>query len=95
MKFDRKKSERQARERKAVLDALTPAENAETLAGHLQTIPAYLLAAVIRHEVDIRTLISAELSNRGLNEAADWVGFDIAGTQHKMRASVYAGTYRG
>jgi hypothetical protein len=44
----------------------------------LQTFPAFLLAAVVRGELDLNVLAKRELASRGLNHDGRWVGFDRA-----------------
>lgn len=49
-----------------------------TLRDYLQTIPAPLLAEVACGRVDIARLVRAELADRGLDVAGNWVGFGEA-----------------
>jgi len=45
---------------------------------HLQTIPAEILAAVARGEIDLNKVARTELALRGLDWSAKWVGFPEA-----------------
>ena len=42
------------------------------------TIKSELLAQAVRGEIDLNKLAKQELANRGLNDKAEWVGFDNA-----------------
>lgn len=48
---------------------------AQVFADHLQCVPASVIAAAVRGEMDVMQLLRAELANRGLNSQAHWVGF--------------------
>ncbi|AZD86582.1 hypothetical protein C4K14_3759 [Pseudomonas chlororaphis subsp. aureofaciens] len=50
----------------------------ETADMYLQTIPASILAAVVRGEVDLNELAWRELTSRGMNSEGKWVGFQEA-----------------
>lgn len=50
----------------------------ETAEMYLQTIPANILAAVVRGDVDLNELARHELTSRGLNPEGEWVGFQEA-----------------
>lgn len=59
----------------------------ETADQYLQTFPAYILAAVIRGEVDLNELCKDALAGRGLNLDCKWVGFDEAKRQLDERSN--------
>lgn len=52
---------------------------AQRLLSHLQTIPADVLGAIARGEIDARALALDELANRGLCPlSGKWIGFPLA-----------------
>lgn len=54
----------------------------------LQTVPAPLLAALARGEVNLMAMAREELQARGLDLAGQWVGFDKAATPDPDQMSV-------
>ncbi len=52
-------------------------------AGHVQTFPAWILAAIASNQVDIQALVRQELADRGLDANGRWIGFKEAARLHK------------
>jgi hypothetical protein len=50
----------------------------DTAAAYLQTIPAEILAAAARGDLDLNAIARQELGSRGLNWEAKWIGFPKA-----------------
>lgn len=46
-----------------------------TAAEYIQTIPADVLAAAARGEIDLNALARQELASRGLDLSGKWIGF--------------------
>jgi hypothetical protein len=70
--------------------AVTVTDGATTItasraAEYLQTIPAALLAAVVRGEIDLNLVASEQLAARGLDASGAWVGFPAANAAHAVR----------
>jgi hypothetical protein len=62
-----------------------PAVDTTTAREHLQPIPAAVLAAAARGEIDLNDLARQELASRGLDHDGKWVGFERAARLARVR----------
>ena len=65
-------------------NAAARADVTTVAAEWLQTLPAPVLAAAARGDIDLNAIARAELANRGLDWAGKWVGFDKAAAVARM-----------
>ncbi len=57
------------------LEAASDAEHIETLRGVLQIASTATLVGFLRTGIDARMMLAAQLSDRGLSQDGNWVGF--------------------